>query len=166
MEFSRQGYWNGFPFPSSGDIPNSGIKLGSPALQEDSLPSEPPVKPKLIKFNKNYSENICHQTLRNPTVGYKRRQKVSGLFIQNNPCWNRMVINKTRSFLFCLFSYCIHGFSVMFSQLIHLFEFLTLWPLLSTQDPVKFCITIPPYSAWQTSLNYIGIFSDWAWMCL
>ena len=32
-------------FPSSGDLPNTGIKLGSPELQADSLPSEPPGKP-------------------------------------------------------------------------------------------------------------------------
>jgi len=38
MRFSRQGYWSGLPFPSPGDLPNPGIKLGSPALQADSLP--------------------------------------------------------------------------------------------------------------------------------
>ena len=33
------------PFPSPGDLRNPGIELGSPALQADSLPSEPPGKP-------------------------------------------------------------------------------------------------------------------------
>ena len=42
MEFFRQGYWSGLPFPSPGDLPNPGIELRSPALQADSLPSEPP----------------------------------------------------------------------------------------------------------------------------
>ena len=32
MGFSRQEYWNGLPFPSPGDLPNPGIKPGSPAL--------------------------------------------------------------------------------------------------------------------------------------
>ena len=41
MGFSRQGYWSGLPFPSSGDLPNPGIEPGSPALQTDTLPSEP-----------------------------------------------------------------------------------------------------------------------------
>ena len=41
MEFSRQEYWSGLPFPSPGDLPHPGIKLRSPALQGDSLPSEP-----------------------------------------------------------------------------------------------------------------------------
>ena len=41
MEFSRQEYWSGLPFPSPGDLPNPGIEPGSPALQADALPSEP-----------------------------------------------------------------------------------------------------------------------------
>ena len=36
--------WSGLSFPSQGDLPNSGIKPGSPALQIDALPSEPPGK--------------------------------------------------------------------------------------------------------------------------
>ena len=39
MEFSRQEYWNGLPFPSPGDLPNPGIKPWSLALQI-SLPTE------------------------------------------------------------------------------------------------------------------------------
>ena len=45
VEFSRPEYWSGLPFPSSGDLPNPGIKPRSPALQADSLPAEPQVKP-------------------------------------------------------------------------------------------------------------------------
>ena len=44
MDFSSKDYWSGLPFPPPGDLPNSGIKLGSPALQADSLLSEPPGK--------------------------------------------------------------------------------------------------------------------------
>jgi len=46
MGFSRQEYWSGFPFPSPGDLPNSGIERRCPTLQVDSLTSEPPGKPK------------------------------------------------------------------------------------------------------------------------
>ena len=42
MEFSRQDYWSGLPFPSPADLPNPGIEPGSPARQADALPSEPP----------------------------------------------------------------------------------------------------------------------------
>ena len=40
MEFSRQEYWSGSPFPSPGDLPNPGIETRSPAIQADTLPSE------------------------------------------------------------------------------------------------------------------------------
>ena len=42
MSFSRQEYWRGLPFPSSGDLPDPGIEPGSPAFQADSLLSESP----------------------------------------------------------------------------------------------------------------------------
>ena len=41
MGFSRQEYWSGLPFPSPGDLPDPGIEPGSPALEADSLTSEP-----------------------------------------------------------------------------------------------------------------------------
>ena len=44
LEFSRQEYWRGLPFPSPGDLPNPGVEPRSPALQADALPSEPPGK--------------------------------------------------------------------------------------------------------------------------
>ena len=45
MEFSRQECWNALPFPSPGDLSRPGSEPGSPALQVDSLPSEPPGAP-------------------------------------------------------------------------------------------------------------------------
>ena len=59
MGFSRQEYWSGLPFPSPGDLPNPGIERGSPALQTDASPSEPPGK---------------HRT---NSMGSEARQKVS-----------------------------------------------------------------------------------------
>ena len=41
IEFSRQEYWSGLPFPPPGGIPDPGIELKSLALQADSLSSEP-----------------------------------------------------------------------------------------------------------------------------
>ena len=40
-----QGYWSGLPFLPPGDLPNPGIKPGSPVLPADSVPSEPQGKP-------------------------------------------------------------------------------------------------------------------------
>ena len=56
MGFSGQEYWSGLPFPSPGDLPDPGIEPRSPALQADSLPSEPPGKPVLDK--KSLEENL------------------------------------------------------------------------------------------------------------
>ena len=41
MEFSRQEYWSGLPFPTPADLPDSGTEPGSLVLQADSLQSEP-----------------------------------------------------------------------------------------------------------------------------
>ena len=44
MEFYRQEYWSGLPFPSLGDLPDPGTEPESPALQAYTLLSEPPGK--------------------------------------------------------------------------------------------------------------------------
>ena len=62
MEFSRQEYWCGLPFPSPGDLPNPGIEPGSPALRADALPSEPPGNTNIIGdivLDKRY---MCYHT--------------------------------------------------------------------------------------------------------
>ena len=51
MGISRQEYWSGLPFTSPEDLPDLGIEPRSPALQADSLPSEPPGKPYCIYKN-------------------------------------------------------------------------------------------------------------------
>ena len=70
MEFSRQEHWRGLPTPSPGVLPNPGIKPGYPALQADSLLSEPSgkttstifqLKKKRIGdlvYNSSYSESV------------------------------------------------------------------------------------------------------------
>ena len=48
LEFLRQEYWSGLPFPSARDLPDPGIELESPALQVDSLPTEPTLHVNII----------------------------------------------------------------------------------------------------------------------
>ena len=58
MEFFRQEYWSELPFPSPGDLPDPGMEPGSPALQADSLPYEPPkyiLRPKQSTYSSPYS---------------------------------------------------------------------------------------------------------------
>ena len=45
MGFSRQEYWSGLPFPSPGHLPDPEIEPRSPALEADTLTSDPPGKP-------------------------------------------------------------------------------------------------------------------------
>ena len=45
MEFPRQEYWSGLPFPSPEDRPNPGIKSESPALASGVFTTTPPGKP-------------------------------------------------------------------------------------------------------------------------
>jgi len=45
MGFPRQEYWSGLPFLSPGDLPDPRIEPGFPALQVNSLLTEPPGKP-------------------------------------------------------------------------------------------------------------------------
>ena len=49
MWFSRQEYWSGLPFFSPGDLSDPEIEPRSAALQADSLPSEPPEKPRICE---------------------------------------------------------------------------------------------------------------------
>ena len=51
MEFYKQEHWSGLPFLSPGDLPNPVIELSTPALQADSLWTEPPAKPFLCRRN-------------------------------------------------------------------------------------------------------------------
>ena len=50
MGFSRQEYWSGLPFPSPKNLSDPGIEPGSPALQADSLLSEPARKSGIYLF--------------------------------------------------------------------------------------------------------------------
>ena len=77
--FSRQEYWSGLPFPSPGDLPNSGIEPGSHALQVDSLPTEPSGKLEQVYNTYIYhhggfvsimkDENRVHSSLENNVLG-------------------------------------------------------------------------------------------------
>ena len=55
LSMDRQEYWSGLPFPSPGDLPNPGTEPRSPALEADTLPSEPPGKPLSQASNDGWS---------------------------------------------------------------------------------------------------------------
>ena len=62
MEFSRQEYRSGLPFPFQGIFPDPEMEPGFPALQVNYLPSKPPRKPTgtftLLKSDSQGSSDI------------------------------------------------------------------------------------------------------------
>ena len=74
MGFSRQEYWSGLPFRPPGDLPDPGIQPASPALQADSLPSEPPGTKAftLHSFVPLFPESTSHLFLREAAWVEKR----------------------------------------------------------------------------------------------
>ena len=51
MEFSRQEYWSGLPFPPAGDLPISGNEPMSLALADGFFSTEPHGKPSEVRSN-------------------------------------------------------------------------------------------------------------------
>ena len=79
MGFSRQECWSGLPFSSPGDLPDPGIEPGSPALQADALPSEPPGKSQNKIRVSNFPTIIQHSS-GSPSYSNQRRKRN-----KNNP---------------------------------------------------------------------------------
>ena len=99
MEFSRQEYWSGLPFPSPGDLFHLGIKPGSPSLQADSLLCEPPWKP---KERKTYYFTIT------PLLHFCESRQTSDSINENSPGINAY---KQLIFFFCSRLQLISDFS-------------------------------------------------------
>ena len=86
MEFSRQEYWSGLPFPSPGDLPNPGMEPRSPTLQEDALPSEPPGKP--VDMSKFLKQKVKEESFI-PLFFFSLRQA------SNHRLWDRLAFAGT-----------------------------------------------------------------------
>ena len=81
MEFSRQEYWSGLPFPSPGDFPDPEIQPGSPALQADSLSSEPTIlqyKRKIFEKQTHCKSTILQYKIKK-NLRYSKDQNVTNL---------------------------------------------------------------------------------------
>ena len=74
--FSRQEYWSGLPFPSPEDLPDPGIEPESPALQADSLPSEPPSSKMVTYLNLDLSPDILKFLLISNHLYYEENDPV------------------------------------------------------------------------------------------
>ena len=68
MDFSKQQYWSGLPFPSPGDLPDPGIEPVSPALAGRFFTTALPGKPKRM-------HKVCNSMYGNVTMKMGRRGK-------------------------------------------------------------------------------------------
>ena len=74
MGFSRQEYCSGLPFPPPGDLPDPGIEPRSPAWQADSLPSEPPRKPRSLGAQYATGDQWRNNSRKNEGMEPKQKQ--------------------------------------------------------------------------------------------
>ena len=124
MEFSRQEYWSGLPFPSPGDLPNPGIKpmsLGAPVLAGRFFTTVPPGKPQAT----------------NPSGS---RSFFSGSFKLHSPPHQRVCALLTGVFKFSIASYFSFG-SLSKNHPI-LLCFLHLLPYICMYSPKIILITL------------------------
>ena len=70
MEFPKQEYWSGLPFPPPGNLPDPGIKPMSPALAGRSLPLNHQGSPLLIYITSKYDSKIssCKRQMQEPSI--------------------------------------------------------------------------------------------------
>ena len=115
LGFSRQEYWSGLPFPSPGDLLDPGIKPRSPALQADTLTSEPPrqtpdgISALLRRRNQgflSFMRLIWARRLLSPSqkVGSHQDTKSAGILILDFPAFRLWEIN------ICCLRHPVYGF--------------------------------------------------------
>ena len=121
MEFSRQEYWSGLPFPSPGDFLHPGIKPGSPALQADSLPSGLLGKQRSYKESPKRRQNLMlstHQSSSNHALYSEGSLTVSqrGHFWQKPQSWLQWY---QKSIVFYLSPVCNDGYIALSSMTLY-----------------------------------------------
>ena len=97
IEFFRQEYWSGLSFPSPGDLPDPGIEPGSPALQADSLPTEPPGNRKRNRVHNKWTALETSQNLLSKNCLPKilpRSRKELQVYSAVPGCWLREMLKQ------------------------------------------------------------------------
>ena len=101
MGFSRQEYWSGLPVPSTGDLPNPGIKPRSPTLQADSLPcASPAAKLSCFKSCLTLCNPIDGSLPGSPVPGILQARTLEWVAISFSNAWKWKV--KVKSLQSCL----------------------------------------------------------------
>ena len=116
MEFSRQEYWSGLPFPFPGDLPNPGIEPLSLTLQADTLPSEPHGKHSKVQRRQGIEWNQSNQSLWffNREVSFEEKCNFVHYYHPSPPKWNWWNKFSLISLFLILFVYTISEDSKIF----------------------------------------------------
>ena len=108
--FFRQEYWSGLPCLSPGDLPDPGIESGSPALQADSLLSEPSEKSPISTEPLNCPGNSLHIVLW--SIFLLSGTYLQGALISFSGKWNLEAVNCALDILIPSEVWLFPGFSV------------------------------------------------------
>ena len=151
MEFSRQEYWGGLPFPTAGDLPDPGIKPGSLALQEDSLSQShlgSPWEPVLLFSRQVVPDSLWPHGLQHtrfPCPSPSPRVCPSSCHLNQ---WCHPTISSSDT----LFSFCLQSFpasrSFPMSQL--------FWPKVAKVLELQL-----QHQSFQKYLGFISFKTDW-----
>ena len=96
MGFSRQEYWSGLPFPSPGNLPDTGIKPRSPALQIHSLPTELWGND-ILALHIKFTKDICTYKVSGGSSWPLTRLRKKHFLLRSYPAYARR--RKTRIFV-------------------------------------------------------------------
>ena len=124
-------------FPSPGDLPNPGIEPGSPALQADSLPAEPPGKPKNTGVGSlSLLQPICSTQELNQGLLHCR-QILNQLSYQGNPAHDNVLSKYSEINMFvCLSLSQFICFLIFFLFVLKLYVSLNLEAYTSTNHGI------------------------------
>ena len=112
MEFSRQEYWSGLPFPSPGDLPDPGMKEMPKTKQNKTKKQKPPKPTKHLSFYTNphlfyrrqqglYNPNCLFQESLTRKYNAKTTSKSLGI-------WPHLFLFLLICFYFCLSCFILH----------------------------------------------------------
>ena len=165
MEFSRPEYWSRWPFPSAGDLPNPGIEPRSPALQADSLPAEPPGKPRtsssplFLLSGPKPEVVLLSESWR--LAMHERKSGYIELFIDFSLCRESEFQHNSLVFLFifgCAGSSLLRGLSLVVVCVGFSLRWLLLLPSMGSNDATAASLTV--VACWPSCSTACRIFLD------
>ena len=105
MEFSRQEYWSGLPFPTPGDLPARGIEpryLASPALAGGFFTTAPSGKPFAYAWSLSHVQFLCSRDFPGKNTGVGCHFLLQRIFLTQGLKLNLLYLLHSRQILYPL----------------------------------------------------------------